>query len=70
MNSEEREDYILGQVMALSCAVKALLSTHPNPEQAKAIFIAELEATEGRALAVPVQESFTKGIQKVRAYLE
>lgn len=56
--------------MALSCAVKALLSTHPNPEQAKAIFIAELEATEGHALAVPIQDSFMKGLQKVRDFLE
>lgn len=70
MNSEEREDYLLGQVMALSCAVKALLSTHPNPAQARSVFITELEATEGHALAIPIQESFMKGLQKIRDFLE
>lgn len=69
MDSEQREDYLLGQVMALSCAVKALLNTHPNPDQARAVFLAEVEATEGRALAMPVQESFAKGLQKVQEFL-
>ena len=69
MDSEQREDYLLGQIMALTCAVKVILNTHPNPERARAAFVAEVEATEGRALAMPVQESFTKGLHKVREYL-
>lgn len=69
MTNEERQDHILGQVMAVSCAVKALLDTHPNPEQARAIFIAQLEATEGHALAIPVADTFMTGLEKVRAFL-
>lgn len=69
MDSKEREDYLLGQVMALSCAVKALMATHPHPEQARALFIAEVEATEGHALPMPVRESFLQGLEKVLTFL-
>lgn len=69
MNDEERQDYFLGQIMALGCAVKALLAAHPEPEKVKERLIAELEATEGRNLPVPVQDTFYKGIDKIRSYL-
>lgn len=69
MNDEERQDYFLGQIVALASAVKALLATHPEPEKVKERLIAELEGTEGKNLPMPVQETFYKGIDKIRSYL-
>ena len=69
MTDEEKQDYLLGQIMALGCAVRALLATHPEPEKAKARLIEELDATEGKNLPIPVQETFNKGLDKIRSYL-
>ncbi|MEX3688871.1 hypothetical protein AB3X91_30690 [Paraburkholderia sp. BR14263] len=69
MNDQERQDYLLGHVTALACAIRALIDHHPQKESVLTHFGAHLQQTGDLALPDPISEAYWNGLEAIRAYL-
>jgi hypothetical protein len=67
--TREREDYLAGQVHALTAMVQALLITHPNPQLAREVFEHQLLKTEANTLPTKLSDAHLKGLRAVQALL-
>lgn len=63
------QEDLLGQLAALTIAVRVIFNTHPNPAAAAARFHDEYEQAFARALPRAFPEDFVTGMQKVRAMI-
>lgn len=54
---------IAASAAVMQSEIKALISTHPNPEALRSVFLQEIEKHTVRALALPVPEALLEGIE-------
>ena len=66
-SDKERQDFLLGQLAALSSFAQAVLLTHPNPTELRAAFESQLLKSEANTLYAPVTEAYLDGLRFVQA---
>ena len=65
----ERNDFLLGQVAALSAFAQAVLLSHPKPHTLLLEFEAQLLKAEAVSLPVAVSDAYQEGLKHVAAHL-
>lgn len=68
-NLEERLDFALGQIAALTSFSQALLLTHPRSQEMMDAFDKIVRAPEDSALYANVQDSYIEGLHDIRKKL-
>ena len=64
-SDEERQDFMLGQLAALSAFAQAVLLCHPRPYSLLLEFEAQILKAEAVSLPVAVSESYQEGLQHI-----
>ena len=64
--TEDRLDFLTGQIAAQNIAIRALLTTHPSRTDAAARFHDEFEQAFSRVLPREFSDAFVEGLQTVR----
>ena len=68
-SDEERTDFLLGQITALSAFAQAVLLTYPNRAALLAKFEAQLLRAEANSLSTQVTDAHLDGIRSVQSGL-
>lgn len=58
---------ISASAAVMQSEIKALISTHPNPDALRAVFLHEVEKHTARSLALPVPDELSERIQALAA---
>jgi hypothetical protein len=66
---EERDDYLQGQIHALTAFVQALVTADPNRAVLLEVFEALLLKTEANTLALPLTDAHLEGMRAVQSLL-
>lgn len=64
--TDDKLDFLTGQVAAQTLAIRALLMTHPAKDEAVARFHDEFEQAFSRVLPRAFPDQFVDGLQTVR----
>lgn len=62
---EERLDFLLGQIAALSAFAEAVLISHPKPYSLLCDFEVQILKAEAASLPVAVQDSYQDGLRNI-----